>query len=136
MNDTTLVRAALEAARSGAGSVLQTVNATITRAPMSLTGKRHVGEWGVAVAKEGKFTETVTVTTQGFGVKVHSSLANKMTNQNEQVRFLHLDLSFTQINAAACSGILPEIWEVKPMSEATAALLRPPTAQTNLDTKK
>lgn len=72
------------------------------------------------------YVETVVIDADGISMHMQSSTATKFTTEADRVRHMHIDLAFAQLNATACTGPLPEIWGVRPISAATARLLVPP----------
>lgn len=72
------------------------------------------------------YVETVVVDADGVSMQMQSSAATKFTTEADRIRYMHIDLAFAQLNATACTGPLPEIWGVRPISAATARLLLPP----------
>lgn len=106
-----------------AGSPLCVLNVTATGHTVG-TGAGAAGALSYVVSK-AKQVETVAVSVRGTEFTLFSSVARKFTGA-KAAAFVHVDLKFTKIAPAECSGPLPEIWGVQPMSEETAKMLQPP----------
>lgn len=107
-----------------AGSPLRVLNVTATGRTVWGSGAGSAGALSYVVSRAGK-AETVAVTVRGTEFTLFSSVARKFTGA-KAAAFVHVDLKFTKIAPAECSGPLPEIWGVQPMSEGTAKMLQPP----------
>merc|ERR1712070_559312 len=94
--------------------------------PYTTASQLTVGLLSVNISKAD--TEAVHFESPGLAARVQASEATKFTASNTARHYTHLDLAFTNIvNVTSFSGILPEVWGVKAVSEETASFLIPPT---------
>lgn len=114
---------------------LTTLNVHISGKAANTTGVHNVGKAFVTISQDmskhigNGFVESVQLSTKELGLSIQSSVAGKFANDEDRVRNMHVDIAFNNIDATKCSGALPEIWGVKPLSKATAKLLLPPNSQ-------
>jgi len=71
------------------------------------------------------YVEHVDITTADLRFRVSSARAKKFAEPEMQVKALHLDVEFRHFDRAAMRGVLPELWGLAPLSEATSKLLSP-----------
>lgn len=107
-----------------AGEPLNVLNVTVAGRDVRRTGAGEAGALAYTVSRADS-TEAVAVKVGRTEFTLFSSVAQKFAGA-KAAAFVHVDLKFTKIAAGDCSGPLPEIWGVKPMTEATAQMLQPP----------
>jgi hypothetical protein len=115
-------------------SALTTLSVTVNGEEAKSTGWLRAAALNVTVAQDAAriglgYVETVDVDSDDIAMQVRSSVAGKFASEADRVRKMHLDVKFTDLNATACAGVLPEIWGVRPMSRSTAQYLVPPKVQ-------
>jgi len=122
----------ITAMKQTASRTLTTLDVKIEGKATNVTGAHKVGGATIAIEQDVSksighgFVEVVRFETPEAGMQIVSSVAGKFANDVDRIRNIHVDIAFTKLDAAKCSGALPEIWGVKSMSKATAKLLLAP----------
>jgi len=99
----------------------------------NVTGQQKAGGGTVVVTAQRQrtrlgrtFKEMVTIETENMAVALFSSSATKFSDEALQLRNVHLDMMLTNVDLDKSSGVLPELWGIRPMSRQVMAMLSNP----------
>lgn len=110
---------------------LSTIAVTVQGVELSSPAKMQAGALNVTVKQDiskhigNGYAESVAVQHNTVEMEVKSALVTKVVNETKTLQTLHLDMVISNIDASLCTGPLPEIWGIRPMSRSTAKFLIP-----------
>lgn len=70
--------------------------------------------------------DRVIIKDDGAELQLSSAMANKMPTEMQRILGIHLDTDFRRFDKDKCTGLLPEIWGLRPKSELTKRMMQGP----------
>jgi hypothetical protein len=70
--------------------------------------------------------QALVIQTAGMNVTIHSAKAQKFKNKVKQIKYVHLDMEVNGLDYDKATGVLPEIWGLRPMTTDVKAMMQKP----------
>jgi len=102
---------------------------------MDMTGNALAANGSISVKVERSnkrigmaYKNIATIQGKKLAVKIFPAVAKKYRDKALRVEHIHLDMHIVKVDLDAATGVLPEIWGIKPISDEVKAFLHKPHA--------